>query len=459
MQTESKLPYSSAGNKKRMKKKAAPARPVKPPAKLISLKAAGAPVKAAFPIVGIGASAGGLEALEQFLKNVPAGCGMAFIIIQHLDPTRKGVMSELLQRATSMKVVQVRDRTPVRPDCVYVIPPNKDMSLLHGILHLLAPVAPRGLRLPIDFFLRSLAQDQQGHSIGVILSGMGSDGTLGLRAIKETAGVVLVQDPATAKFDSMPRSVIDAGLADIVAPAGELPGKVLAYLQRTPHIARTEQALEAKTQSALEKVVVLLRAHTGNDFSFYKRNTLYRRIERRMGIHQISRMSAYVRYLQENSQELNLLFKELLIGVTNFFRDPAAWEQLRAQVHPALLADRPPGHALRAWVPGCSTGEEAYSLAIVLREALDELKPKRNLQIQIFATDLDKDAIEKARQGVFPSNISADVSKARLNRFFTQEQRGYRVRKEIRELVILRRRTSSWNPRLPSWTSCAAAIC
>src|SRR6202041_608844 len=200
-----------------MKKKASPAAAPKTPAKEIHLKAAGAPAKAAFPIVGIGASAGGLEALEQFLKNVPVLSGMAFVIIQHLDPTRKGVMSELLQRATSMKVVQVRDRTLVRPDCVYVIPPNKDMSLLHGVLHLLAPGAPRGLRLPIDFFLRSLAQDQQEHSVGVILSGMGSDGTLGLRAIKEKAGVVLVQDPATAKFDGMPRSAVDSGLADIVA--------------------------------------------------------------------------------------------------------------------------------------------------------------------------------------------------------------------------------------------------
>ncbi len=419
-----------------MKKKASPARSPKTHAKEIPLQATTGPGTAVFPIVGIGASAGGLEALDQFLRNVPADSGMAFVIVQHLDPMRRGVMPELLQRVTRMKVVQVKDRTRVRPDCVYVIPPNKDLSLLHGVLHLLAPAGARGLRLPIDFFLRSLAQDQQEHSVGVILSGMGSDGTLGLRAIKERAGVVLVQDPATAKYDSMPRSAIEAGLADIVAPADELPGKMLAYLKRTPPIARTEEALEAKVQSALEKVVVLLRAHTGNDFSFYKRNTLYRRIERRMGIHQISKMPAYVRYLQENSQELNLLFKELLIGVTNFFRDPAAWEQLRTQAIPALLADRSPGQAIRAWVPGCSTGEEAYSLAILLREALDELKPKRNLQIQIFATDLDKDAIEKARQGVFPANISADVSEARLKRFFAKEQAGYRVRKEIRELVI-----------------------
>ncbi len=193
-------------------------------------------------IVGIGASAGGLEALEHFLGHVPAGSGMAFVIVQHLDPTHKGIMPELLQRTTGMKVIQVKDRTRVQPDCVYVIPPNKDMSILHGVLHLLEPAAPRGLRLPIDFFLRSLAQDQQEQSIGVILSGMGSDGTLGLRAIKEKAGVVLVQEPASAKFDGMPRSAIDAGLADIVAPAEELPGKILAYLQRTPLVAQPEPA-------------------------------------------------------------------------------------------------------------------------------------------------------------------------------------------------------------------------
>jgi two-component system CheB/CheR fusion protein len=419
-----------------MKKKPSPARRRTKPAKVARPETPASPASVSFPIVGIGASAGGLEALEQFLGHVPAGSGMAFVIVQHLDPTRKGIMPELLQRATGMKVTQVKDRTTVRPDCVYVIPPNKNLSILHGVLHLLKPAAARGLRLPIDFFLRSLAQDQQEHSVGVILSGMGSDGTLGLRAIKEKAGVVLVQEPATAKFDSMPRSAIDAGLADIVAPVDELPEKILAYLQRTPLIARTEAALEDKTQSALEKAVILLRAHTGSDFSFYKRNTLYRRIERRMGIHQIHKMAAYVRYLQENSQELDLLFKELLIGVTNFFRDPATWEQLRAQAIPTLLASRSPSQALRAWVPGCSTGEEAYSLAIVLKEAVEELKPKERFTIQIFATDLDRDAIDKARQGIFPANIAADVSEERLKRFFTKEERGYRVHKEIREMVI-----------------------
>jgi len=405
-------------------------------AKTVPLKTQNLADGGSFPIVGIGASAGGLEALDQFLGHVPERCGMAFVIVQHLDPTHKGIMPELLQRATGMKVIQVKDRTVARPDCVYVIPPNKDMSILHGVLHLLEPAAPRGLRLPIDFFLRSLAQDQQERSIGVILSGMGSDGTLGLRAIKEKAGVVLVQDPATAKFDGMPRSAVDAGLADIVAPVEELPGRICAYLLRTPLIARTEVALEDKKQSALQKAVILLRAHTGHDFSLYKQNTLYRRIERRMGIHQIHKMAAYVRYLQENSQELDLLFKELLIGVTNFFRDPAAWEQLRTQAIPALLANRSPGQALRAWVPGCSTGEEAYSLAIVLREAVEEIQSKGPFTIQVFATDLDRDAIDKARQGIFPANIAADVSVERLKRFFVKEDNGYRVRKEIREMVI-----------------------
>ena len=327
---------------------------------------------------------------------------MAFVIVQHLDPTRKGIMPELLQRTTGMKVIQVKDRTLVQPNCVYVIPPNKDMSILHGVLHLLEPTAPRGLRLPIDFFLRSLAQDQQEHSIGVILSGMGSDGTLGLRAIKEKGGVVLVQEPATAKFDGMPRSAIDAGLADIVAPADDLPGRIIAYLRRTPVRHTTEEALEDKTQSALEKAIILLRTHTGHDFSLYKKNTFYRRIERRMGIHQIDKIGDYVRYLQENSQELDLLFKELLIGVTSFFRDAACWEELRKKILPALIASRPHGHVLRAWVPGCSTGEEAYSLAMVFKEAMEKLKPRKKITMQVFATDLDKDAIDKARAGVYP---------------------------------------------------------
>jgi two-component system CheB/CheR fusion protein len=395
------------------------------------------PIKASTcPIVGIGASAGGLEALVQFLEHVPKNSGLAYVIVQHLDPTQKGMMPELLQRATKLKVMQVKDRTKVEPNCVYVIPPNSDMSVLHGVLHLMAPAEMRGLRLPIDFFFRSLAEDQREHSVGIILSGMGSDGTLGLRAIKEKAGIVLVQDPVTAKFDAMPRSVIDAGLADIVASAEELPGKIIAYRRHLPQLAKPELHLEEKVQSALENIVILLRAHSGHDFTLYRRSTLYRRVERRMGIHQVGRISGYVRYLQENPQELGILFKELLIGVTNFFRDKTAWEQMATTALPLLLKDRPAGSTLRAWVAGCSTGEEAYSLAMIFKETLKHLKSAENITLQIYATDLDKDAIDKARLGFFPENIVADVSPTRLTRFFIKEEGGYRVNKEIRSMVV-----------------------
>ena len=388
-----------------------------------------------FPIVGIGASAGGLEALEQFLCHVPERSGLAFVIVQHLDPTHQGLMPELLQRITGMPVCQVQDRMPVEPNCVYVIPPNKDLSILHGVLHLFAPAAPRGLRHPIDFFFRSLAADRQERSIGVILSGMGSDGTLGLRAIKEKSGLAVVQEPVSAKFDSMPRSAINAGLADLVAPVEELPGKIVAYLRHAPFIAAPTPVRAEREQSALEKVVILLRAKTGHDFSLYKKNTLYRRIERRMGLHQIDRIATYVRFLQGNPQEIDLLFKELLIGVTSFFRDPAEWERLACEALPRLLAGRSDGGVIRAWSAGCSTGEEAYSLAMVFREALDHLNLTRRYALQIFATDLDRDAIDRARQGFYPVNITADVTPERLHRFFSQEEYGYRIGKEIRETV------------------------
>ncbi|NPU86580.1 MAG: PAS domain-containing protein [Syntrophaceae bacterium] len=389
-----------------------------------------------FPIVGIGASAGGLEALELFLGNVPEKSGMAFVIVQHLDPTHKGIMVELLQRSTPLPVVQIRDRMRVQPDHVYVIPPNRDLSILHGVLHLLDPSAPRGLRLPIDFFFRSLADELQDRCIGVILSGMGSDGTLGLRAMKEKAGGVFVQDPASAKFDGMPSSAIEAGLADIVAPVAELPGRIIAYLKHAPFISRTDRPLEEKAQSALEKVFILLRTQTGHDFSLYKKSTVYRRIERRMGLHQIDRITTYVRFLRENPHETELLFKELLIGVTSFFRDPAAWEQLIRKFLPELLAARPGGGLIRAWVPGCSTGEEAYSLAIAFRESIKQVEAAWSFSLQVFATDLDKDAIDKARTAAYPANIAADLSPERLRRFFLKEERGYRVGKEIRETVV-----------------------
>jgi two-component system CheB/CheR fusion protein len=393
--------------------------------------------RAAFSIVGLGASAGGLEALEQFLGQVPQKSGLGFVVVQHLDPTRKGILAELLQRFTSMPVVQIKDGARVEPDHVYVIPPNKDLSILNGVLQLLEPAAPRGLRLPIDFFLRSLADDQQERSVGVILSGMGSDGTLGLRAIKERAGGTFVQSPASARFDSMPRMAIDSGLADVIADARELPSRIIAYLRHLPRLAPAAQDISDKDESGLAKVLVLLRAQTGHDFSLYKRSTIYRRIERRMGLHELKNIADYVRYLRENTQESELLFKELLIGVTSFFRDPAAWEQLRDEAIPKLLAAHPQGGILRAWSVGCSTGEEAFSLAMVFKEALEKIKPAKHFSLQIFATDLDADAIDKARAGLYPDNISADVSEERLNRFFVKyEHGGFCVKKEIRERVI-----------------------
>jgi two-component system CheB/CheR fusion protein len=389
-----------------------------------------------FPVVGIGTSAGGLEALESFLKRVPRQSGMAFVVVQHMDPTHKGMLVELLQRVSLLPVEQATDGVEVEADHVYVIPPNRDLSLLRGKLHLFPQPTAAGLHLPIDFFFRSLADDQQERSIGVILSGMGSDGTLGLRSIKEKAGAAFVQAPSSAKFDGMPRSAIEAGLADIVAPAEDLPAKILAYRQHARHIDPADVEIEDKTLSALQKVYVLLRSHTGNDFSLYKKSTILRRIERRMGLHQIDALAHYVRFLRENPREIELLFKELLIGVTSFFRDPECWAHLSQEALPALLASSASEGVLRAWIPGCSTGEEAYSLAMIFKEAAEPFKSVRNVSMQIFGTDLDRDAIDKARQGLYPDTIAADVPPERLRRFFVREERGFRVAKEIRELVI-----------------------
>jgi len=394
-------------------------------------------LSAPFPIVGIGASAGGLEALEQFFSGVPAQSGMAFVVVQHLDPSRKGMLPELLQRVTPMPVKAAGNRVAVRPNCVYVIPPNKDLSLRNGVLHLSEPAATHGLRLPIDFFFHTLAADCHERAVGVILSGMGSDGTLGLHAIKAQGGLALVQEPTSAKFDSMPRSAIDAGLADFVAPARDLPGLVAGDVSHTSHMAHSPPLTETTGRvSAFRQICAILLARTNHDFSLYKKSTVYRRIERRMSIHQLAHIGDYAAYLNENFQEVDLLFKELLIGVTNFFRDPAAWDFLQREVLPALIRSCPPGQSLRAWVAGCSSGEEAYTLAIAFREAVDQIKMQAQVSLQIFATDLDPDAVEKARRGYYAATIAADVSRERLRRFFIEDGDGYRIGKEIREMVV-----------------------
>ncbi|HET6557857.1 MAG TPA: chemotaxis protein CheB [Prolixibacteraceae bacterium] len=385
-------------------------------------------------VVGIGASAGGLQALEEFFTNVPVDSGMSFVVIQHLDPAQKGMLAELLQRYTKMPVSIVTDGLKIKPNAVYVIPSNTSMSVLNNVLYLFEPVEIHGLRLPIDFFFHSLAEDQQEKSIGMILSGMGSDGSEGLKTIKENGGIAMVQEPTSAKFDSMPRSAIEAVIVDIVAPAHELAKKLINVSKLIPKIA--VQPDEEKDTSSIEKIILLLRIQTGNDFSQYKKNTLYRRIERRMVIHQVNKITSYVRYLQENPAEVNILFKELLIGVTNFFRDKEVWKYLKDKALPLLMENADQPRRLRAWIPGCSTGEEAYSLAIVFKEALEKMNPNNNFSLQIFATDLDEVAVEKARKGTFSDHILADVSAERLKRFFVKTNDKYRVNAEIREMVV-----------------------
>ncbi|MBI5568441.1 MAG: PAS domain-containing protein, partial [Desulfomonile tiedjei] len=389
-----------------------------------------------FPIVGIGASAGGLDAFEQFFNNMPPDSGMAFVIVQHLDPTHKSILTDLLRSYTRMAVREVQEGMTVEPNSVYVIPPNCDMALLHGLLHLMEPTAPRGLRQPIDFFFRSLSEDLKEKAICVVFSGTGTEGALGLRAIKGQGGMVMVQDPLTAKYDGMPRSAIGTGLVDFVLPPDKMPEQLIAYA-RHPFTKEAGKAPEVEPEStnALQKVLILIRSRTGVDFSLYKQSTIIRRIERRIAIHEIANMADYLRYLQKYPEEVDTLFKEILIGVTNFFRDPEAFDCLKKKVMASLFEEKKDeSSTLRVWVPGCSTGEEAYSLAILLLEFMEQ--NKRDVKIQIFATDIDSAAIETARAGVYPFGIGVDVGDDRLHRFFAKHDNAYRVKKTVRDMVV-----------------------
>ena len=393
-----------------------------------------------FPIVGIGASAGGLAAFEAFFSAMPADTvpGMAFVLVQHLAPDHKSILTDLVKRYTQMRVFEVEDGMAVKPNCAYIIPPNRDMAFLNGLLQLLEPAAPRGQRLPIDFFFRSLAQDQHERAICIVLSGTGSDGTLGVRAVKGEGGMVMAQNPESTEYDGMPRSAIATGLVDYVLPPAEMPAQIIAFAAHAfGKTARPFSLPVPKTEDAMKKIFILVRAQAGHDFSLYKPNTIARRVERRMAVHQIDRLDGYVRYLQQNTAEVEALFRDLLIGVTSFFRDPEAFEALAAQVIPRLLAGKPSGALIRVWAPGCSTGEEAYSLAILFQERMDALN--KNFKVQIFATDIDRRAIEQARAGVYPASIVADVSAERLARFFTLEPGGgaYHIHKTIRDLLVL----------------------
>lgn len=405
-------------------------------------------------VVGLGASAGGLVALEQFLGQVPLDSGMAYVVVQHLDPTQKALLAGLLQRATAMPVLEAENGMRIEPDCVYVIPPNTELSVVKGTMHVGWPAAPRGLRLPVNVLFSSLARDQGEQSIGVVLSGMGADGTLGLQAIKAVGGLTAVQQPDTAQFDGMPSSAIAAGCADIVAPPTELPARIRAYVMRLTALApATEAEAEAEAEAKqeissadpaqsspgsapMQSVFRVLRERTRHDFSSYKPSTLRRRIDRRMAIHAIPTLREYADFLQHNIQEVDLLFKEVLIGVTSFFRDAAVWQYLATEVVPDLLARRNMEHSLRAWVIGCSSGEEAYSLAIVFTEAMQKLAPAHDFSLQIFASDLSPDAISAARRGQYPLSIRANVSEDRLARFFNAHDTHYTINKNIRDMVL-----------------------
>ena len=388
---------------------------------------------AGFNIVGIGASAGGLEAFEQFFRNVTPDSGQAFVLVPHLDPSHASILTEILQRSTVMPVVEAQNQVRVEPNRVYVIPPNRDMAIFNGTLQLSVPEAPRGQRMPIDAFLRSLAEDQAERAIGIILSGTGTDGTLGLRAIQGAGGITLVQDPATAKYDGMPGSAIRAGYATYVLPVEQMPAQ-LPGKAAIPGIRLERPQPAAATTGSMSQILMLLRSATGHDFSLYKKSTIGRRIERRMAQHNIEDTEIYACYLREHPAEVHMLFKELLINVTSFFRDAEAFDALKKDILPQMLADKPEDYVFRVWVTGCATGEEAYSIAMLLREIMDETH--REFKTQIYSTDLDEDAIAVARAAIYPPNIAQDVTPARLRRFFVKDEAGYRVKKDLREMVV-----------------------
>lgn len=384
-----------------------------------------------FPIVGLGASAGGLEAFEQFFRHVPANSGMAFVLVSHLDPSHASILTEILQRTTTIPVFEAQDQMQIAPNCVYVIPPNRDMTIFHGSLQLTIPTIPHGQRMPIDMFLRSLAEDQSEKSVGIILSGTGTDGTLGLRTILGAGGITMAQEPTTAKFDGMPSSAIQSGYVTHVLPIEKMP-EVLLSGARTLILQQTPPALPAL--SGINRILMQIRTSTGHDFSLYKKSTITRRIQRRMSQNGIENTETYARYLKEHPSEISSLFKELLINVTNFFRDPEAFVVLKQDILPTLLADKPETYVFRVWVAGCATGEEAYSIAMVLRELMDE--KHYNFKVQIYSTDLAPDTITTARAGLYPPNIALDVTPERLRRFFIAEDGGYRMKKEIREMIV-----------------------
>ena len=381
----------------------------------------------------MGASAGGLEALQRFFAAMPADSGMAFLVVQHLDPTHESMMTQVLARSTAMKVVQAGNGMAIEKNQVYVIPPNRYLGLSRGTLRVTTPEEHRGQRMPVDFLFHSLAEDQQEHAICIILSGSGTDGTSALRDVSASGGISIVQEPSTAKYDGMPKSAIDSGYADYVLPVEEIPGRLLEYVRNSFGKKPVKETGLPDPSGILSKILLLVRSRTGHDFSSYKKNTLYRRIERRMRLYNIADLNTYYRFLQDHPDEVSKLFKEIIIRVTSFFRDPEAFEILGARILPLLFNDKTEDD-IRVWVPGCATGEEAYAIAILIKEYIEG--QERDFKVQIFGTDIDEEAIARARTGHYPASIARDVSPARLNRFFHHEEGGFRIRKNVRDDII-----------------------
>ncbi|RZK25358.1 MAG: PAS domain-containing protein [Flavobacterium sp.] len=393
-----------------------------------------------FPIIGLGGSAGSFYSFEKFFGQMPVDSGFAFVVIMHLDSTVNVNIVSILQQYTTMPVIEVKDGCELFPNHVFVIPSNTDMAVHDGHLLLFNTDKRRKINMAIDYFLQSLANDQWNKAVAIIFSGMGTDGETGVRMIKEKLGMAMVQDPDTAEYPSMPTAAIKTGLIDYILPPEQMPKKLVQYLN---HPALQQNSLdneltETNNSIQLRKILVLLRSHTGHDFTLYKRNTISRRVERRIAFHQLTDYTSYLNYIEENPFELDTLFKELLIGVTKFFRDHKAFEALKTHLY-TRLSQKNIDEPVRVWIAGCSTGEEAYSIAMYLMEYLDTLPITKRPVIQLFATDLDARAIEDARTGFYFSNIVSEVSPSRITRFFVKKNNGYVVKKELRELVVFAR--------------------
>lgn len=382
------------------------------------------------PVVGIGASAGGLEAFKLFFSKMPSDSDMAFVLIPHLDPVHKSMMVEIISRHTDMPVIQVEDRMKIRPNHIYILPPNRNLVIEGEELVPLKISRTRGINLPVDIFFRSLAAAQEERGIGIILSGTMHDGAMGIKDIKEYGGLVIVQAPETAQHNGMPQSAIDTGMVDFILTIEEMPDVILKYIAH-PYV---HGQTSVENQDDLNQVLEVIKTRFRHDFRCYKRNTLIRRTERRMGLRHIESMSEYVEFLKNDSLEAEALLKDLLIGVTGFFREEQVWEKVRKEILIQMIRDLDQDTSLRVWIPGCSTGEEAYTITILLHDCFE--KANKHFNAQIFATDIDGESIATARLGVYPETIAANVPPEYLKKYFSNEDRKYHITRRIRESVI-----------------------